>query len=257
MSVVCLEKIVDDLCALGIKTGDTILVHSSLKSIGYVEGGPDTVIDAFLEVIGKSGTLLMPSFQKGSEFFILDRGCRFDLRNSRSELGIISETFRKRPGIIRSLNPTHCTAGIGPMAKDILAGHEKCNISCGAGTPYHKIAEVGGKIILMGVDHGSNTTLHFVENTNGAPTVCAVEYKPVVIDVNGVEVIVPTYPHTPGLQRDYLRVDPILIAENIQTNGKVGNADTKVIEAAGMAKVIGKKIRNDSTFLIKPFPPIA
>lgn len=247
------KTLVHDLHTLGLKVGDTVLVHSSLKSIGHVEGGPDAVIDAFLEVLGESGTLLMPSFQNGSEFFLVDRGCKFDVVNSPSELGIITETFRKRSGVIRSLNPTHCTAGIGTMAEEILSGHEKCDISCGWESPYHKITEAGGKIILLGVTHASNTTLHFVENTNGAPTVCAIKYQPVVIDGSGIEIIVPTYPHMPGLFRNYLRVESILIAENIQKNGKVGSAHTKIIEAGAMAKIIGRKIRRNTTFLIKPF----
>ena len=108
------QNIVTALKKLGLKQNDIVLVHGSLSRIGLVDGGADAVIDALLEVVGGNGTLLMPSFQSGSEFFLAQSKCVFDIRNSPSELGIISETFRKRPGVIRSLSPTHCTAGIGP-----------------------------------------------------------------------------------------------------------------------------------------------
>jgi aminoglycoside 3-N-acetyltransferase len=253
MTTIDYKTLRDNFKNIGLKHGDTVLVHSSLKSIGYVEGGADTVIDALLAAVGDKGTILMPSFQKGSEFFLVDRGCRFDIVNSCSEMGIISETFRKRPGVIRSLSPTHCTAGIGPLAKEILSGHEKCKVSCGWGSPYHKIVEAGGKIILLGVDHSSNTTLHFLENINGAPTVCSIEYQPVVIDADRVEIIVPTYPHLPGVIRDYSRAETVLIAKNIQNNGNIGQASAKLIDTSRMAEVIGKKIQENPIFLIKPF----
>jgi aminoglycoside 3-N-acetyltransferase len=248
-------RIVRDLQALGLQAGDSVLVHSSLKSIGHVDGGPDTVIDALLEVLGKTGTLLMPSFQNGSEFYLCDRGCKFDVRNSPSELGIITETFRKRLGVIRSLNPTHCTAGLGTEAAKLLAGHENCKVSCGKGSPYHKICESGGKILLLGVTHGSNTTLHFVENTNGAPTVCRVLYDCTVIDQNGKRLNVPTYPHLPKIERNYPRVDSILTDQKIQNVGKIGMAESRLIDAGRMSEVIGAMIRQDPLFLIIPFNP--
>ena len=253
MGTIDYKTLVEDLNSLGIKRGDIILLHSSLKSIGDVDGGPDSVIDAFIEVLGDTGTLLMPSFQSGSEFFLVDRGCVFDIRNSPSEVGLITEIFRKRPGVTRSLSATHCTAGIGAAAAGILSEHEKCVVSCGWESPYHRISEAGGKIVLLGVNHTSNTTLHFLENTNGAPTICSIEYLPKVIDYEGKEITVPTHPHMPGLPRDYSRVEPILLAEKVQTNGKLGVADVKIIKADAMAEIIGERIRRDPLLLIKPF----
>lgn len=247
------SDIVNGLCEIGVKFGDILLVHGSLKSLGQVEGGADTLIDALLETLGADGTLMMPSFQSGSEFYLLDRGCRFDIRSTPSGCGIITETFWKRPGVLRSLSPTHCTAACGPLAEKILAGHERCKLSVGFGSPYHKLMEMNGKILLLGVTHGSNTSLHFVENTSGAPTICRKEYLPVVIDENGVEITVPTFPHMPGLPRNYLKVEPLLMEAGAQANAKIGMADAKLIQAGPMASIIGGEIRKNPLFLIEPF----
>ena len=249
------NDIVEGLRDSGIEAGDTVLLHCSLKSIGFVEGGADTVIDAFVEVLGEDGTLLMPSFQHGSEFFLVDRGCRFDVRTSPSEVGKVTETFRKRPNVIRSLNPTHCTAGVGKMAGKILSGHEFCPVSCGWGSPYHKICVNRGKIVLLGVGHNSNTTLHFVENVSGAPTVCPIKYKAIVVDNYGQEIEVGTYPHMPSLPRKYTKVEKLLIEAGYQTSAKVGNAECKVIKAHEMSELLCAVIRENPMFLIDAFTP--
>lgn len=250
---ITMAEIVNDLRRLGINPGDTLIVHSSLKSLGRVEGGADTVIDALLAALRPGGTLLMPSFQHGSEFFLLDRGCCFDVRSSPSECGIITETFRKRSGVLRSLSPTHCVAGCGPLAEHLLAKHAQCRISTGHGSPFHHLAEAGGKILLLGVTHASNTSLHYVENINGAPTICRKEYYPVVIDRDGVKITVPTLPHMPGLPRNYARVEPLLLQAGVQINGRIGQAEARLILAGAMAALIGAHIRNAPLFLIEPF----
>jgi len=247
--------LVRDFAALGLVAGDIVLVHSSLSSMGFVEGGPDTVIDAMLDVLGPSGTLLMPSFQSGGEHDLLRRGCVFDLRTSPSELGIITERFRLRSGVIRSINPTHCTAGIGAKADDILKDHQYCNVSVGRNSPYDKCARAGGKILLLGVSHGSNTTLHFVENTSGAPTVCRERFNPLVIDLQGRCWTVPPHPHMPGLLRDYNRVESDLLAAGIQKSGKAGQADAHLVSAQPMVDLIGEKLRHNPLYLIKVFTP--
>lgn len=233
--------------------GDIVLVHSSMKALGYVAGGPDAVIDALLETLGDAGTLLFPSFQKGSEHVLLRNGCVFDVRTSPTEQGFLPETFRRRPGVIRSLSPTHCLAGLGRRAAELLEGHERCPVSVGKGSPFEKLMACRGKILLLGVTHAADTMLHFVENVNGAPTVCRECFQPRVIDTTGQEHVVPTYPHMPGLRRRYERVEPLLLADGIQRNGPVGAATARLVDAAGMAERIGAEIRRDPLFLIEVF----
>jgi aminoglycoside 3-N-acetyltransferase len=249
------QDIVQGLRSLGLNQGDLVLVHSSLSSLGYVEGGADTVIDALLEVLGNDGTLLMPSFQAGLEFFILQSVSVFDLRSSPSELGIISETFRRRSGVIRSINPTHSVAGIGKYAKEILSDHQTCNVSVGKNSPFDKVVHMKGKILLLGVLHNSNTTLHLIENLNGAPTLSRQQFNAEVIDMEGKRWTVPTFAHMPGLKRRYNRVEEELLTASIQINGTIGAANAKLIQALPMAELIGSKIRKDPLYLCEVFTP--
>jgi len=249
------QQLVLDLKNIGIRKGDILLAHSSLSRMGHIEGGADTVIDALWEALGEKGTLLMPSFQSGGEHQILRQSCIFDLRTSPSEMGLITETFRLRKGVIRSLSPTHCTAGYGAHAEEILKDHQFCTVSVGKGSPYEKLIKMNGKILLLGVGHGNNTSLHYIENVNGAPTVCAEIFRPVVIDLEGRCWVVPTQPHMPGLSRRYNcpEVENEIVKASFQKNGKIGLADAKLVEAGSMAELIGKKIRQNPLYLINVF----
>lgn len=246
-----IEHLKKDLLDLGVKSGDVLLVHSGFRNI-HAKSIAD-VIEALIGVLGENGTLIMPSFPSGSEFFMMQSGIVFDTRTYPSQCGAITEYFRKMPGVKRSLNPGHCMAAYGKDADFILAGHEKCRVSAGWGSPFEKIIRLGGKILLIGTDHNHNTTLHYVENTHGAPTVCAVEYYPKVITPEGKCITVPTFPHMPGLHRDYAKVETLLIDAAIQKNGLFGNATARLIDAGMMNEYIGKMVEKDHTFLIKEF----
>ena len=99
-AVVTKEMLIQGLKELGLKEGMKLMVHSSLKSFGTVEGGPDSVIDAIIETIGTNGTLLMPSFNHGEPY---DNGEIFDVNTTKTIHGIIPETFRKRKDVVRFL----------------------------------------------------------------------------------------------------------------------------------------------------------
>ena len=116
------QQIISDLIALGIEPGITVMMHSSLSALGPVEGGPEAVVDALLEVIGPYGTLLVPAFR---DSVWEDRS---DLTNSDCECtpadglctskqpgfqGVIPETVRQRPQSLRSCHPTHSWVGLG------------------------------------------------------------------------------------------------------------------------------------------------
>ena len=244
-----------DLRALGLRAGDVLLVHSSLSAIGFVEGGAKTVVEAILEAIGPDGTLVAPTFQKGSEHVLVRTGVRFDVRTAPSEMGAISEAVRRWPGAVRSLSPTHSLAAVGPGAAALLAGHEQCRVSVGHGSPFERLVQGGGRILLLGVGHGSNTTLHCVENTGGAPTVCRECFEPVVIDADGREHVVPTHPHMPGLKRRYERADEVLSAAGAQRQGRIGKALARLVEAGPMADCLNERLRHDPLFLIEVFNP--
>lgn len=260
MSKYSIEKLVDDLRELGVCSGDILLVHSGFRNINAES--PAAVIEALETAVGEEGTIVMPSFPGGSEFLMVQSGMVFDVRSRKTDCGVIAETFRKMPGVKRSLSAGHSMAAWGRLQAELLAGHEKCRVSAGPGSPFEKIIAHRGKILLIGTGNEHNTTLHYVENVHGAPTVCSMEFYPSVIDENGRRILVPTHPHMPGLPRDYNKVDKVLIAAGLQKDGLFGNAEAHLIDAWGMNELIGSMIEQDRCYLIKKFdlsqyPPAA
>ena len=138
---------------------DTVLVHSSMKSMGEVEGGADTVLDALMEYFSV-GLLLLPTHtwaQMGEEYR------EFDPVQEDACVGILPNLFRKRPGVCRSLHPTHSMAAYGAGAAEYIAGEEACNTPCTPGGCYDRLKDINGRILLVGVTHARNTYIHSVE----------------------------------------------------------------------------------------------
>lgn len=218
------EQMVRDFRLCGIKAGDIILMHSALSAIGHVEGGADAVIDALLEVLTPEGTLAVVAMHNGV----------FDAATSPSAVGIISETVRRRPNAVRSLRHCHSVAAIGRLSGYFTVGHENCETNCGKGSPYDKIRELGGKIVLLGVDMNRNTTLHALEDFADAPYLVSdypVPAPTYMKDYEGKQILLKKFP--PG-HRDFLRFTPSLRRADAMTEGRVGNAVVKVIDAKKM-----------------------
>src|SRR4029078_7739547 len=123
-------------------------------------GGAGAVISALRAAIGPDGTLVLPTHsweRAGHGDFT------FDLMTTPSCVGAISEVFRRLPGIVRSLHPTHSVAAIGPRARALIDGHERALTPCGEGTPYARLIEAGGQILFLGATLDQNTAYHTLE----------------------------------------------------------------------------------------------
>ena len=215
------DEIKFSLELMDIKKGDIILVHSALTSIGYVEGGADAVIDALLETVGEEGTIVMSTL---TGWF-----SPFDAETTPSAVGKISEVFRLRKNALRSLHPVHSVAAIGKYAEFITEGHEKCETGCGEGTPYLKIRDLGGKVMLLGVDMDRNTIMHSLEEEVNA------------LYLRTLDIPAPTYledycnksfrlnKFPPG-HRDFNGLTPILREKDILIEGKIGSAVVKIMD---------------------------
>jgi len=167
--VVTREQIARGLRAVGLGPGDVALVHSSLSSIGWVEGGAATVVEACLDVLDPAqGTLVLPTLcQK-------DVGRRFetwDRARSPSDVGAITEAGRLRPDAIRSDHATHSVAAIGRQAAEITAGHATAHgrpspwgpAAFGFGSPWQWLYDHDAHYLFLGVTTSCNTIGHFAQ----------------------------------------------------------------------------------------------
>lgn len=172
------ESIVADLRALGVHPGMTLLVHSSLKKVGWVAGGPVAMILALEEVLTPEGTLVMPTHTADLSDPALWRHPpvpaswvepirqhtpAFDVDLTPSyNMGVIAETFRKQRGVIRSNHPDTSFAAWGRHARFITDNHELTPLF-GERSPIARVYDLEGWVLLLGVTHANNTSLHLAE----------------------------------------------------------------------------------------------
>ncbi len=250
MPSVTQSEIIAGLRESGVLPGMRMLLHSSLSSIGYVEGGADAVIDAILEVLGPGGTLLVPTLT-GSEDLSPANPPIFDPTNTPCWTGRIPETLRARPGAIRSLHPTHSVAAIGAQAIDLTADHARSVTPCDEFSPYGKLANLPGSyIMLLGVSHQSNTTFHHVEEFAGVEYHIQPGFVQARIVRNGEQTRRHVMLHRYGYARDFTRMEPLFVERGIQRNGRIGSADVRLIDAPGMFATTLAALRADKTILL-------
>lgn len=157
-------QMTDTFRQAGLIAGDSVIIHSSFRSLGPVAGGPDAVLDALLEVIGPRGNLMLPTFNYTRPL----PEPYYDPATTPARTGIIVETGRKRPGAVRSLHPTHSVAVIGPDAEALTRDH-LIGRAFGIGSPIDRLAQRGGKVLFLGVSHTANSTIHVGEEHAGLP----------------------------------------------------------------------------------------
>lgn len=244
-------ELVADLGRLGVPRGATVLVHSSLSRLGHVEGGAEAVIDALLEAVGPAGTVLFPTLT-GTERDGPDCPPVIDVRSTPCWTGRIPETARQRPGAVRSLHPTHSIAALGAAAERFAAGHETGASPCDAHSPYHRLIEESGFILLLGgVTQGSNTTLHCLEELAGVPYHLQPESTDgIVIDAEGRRHVVRNRLHLWGWERDFGRIEGPLREVGALRIGPVGRSTSRLIPARALADTILPILRADSLWLL-------
>lgn len=234
---------------LEIPVGGKVLLHSSLSSLGYVEGGADTVIDAFLAVIGAGGTLLVPTLT-GHEGLSAANPPVFDPLTQPCWTGVIPETLRRRPHAVRSLHPTHSVAAIGADAVRLTRNHERSLTPCDEFSPYGELAACDdGYIALLGVTHDSNTTFHHVEEMAGVDYHMQPGLAAATILLDGQAHTRHIMLHRYGTPRNFARLEPALIERGIQRQTQIGGATVRLIHAAGMVRLALRAVAADSRIL--------
>jgi aminoglycoside 3-N-acetyltransferase len=239
-----------DFRKLGVKPGGPLVVHSAMRAMGPVEGGADTVIRALLESLGEDGTLLFPNLNIPHEFTAAHPP-RFDLQRDpiRERLGILPQVFKEVYAREFSRHPTHGMMGTGPHCRALFAGHESAGVPCGPGTPWWKLGELGGAILLLGATQQNNTSIHGPEEAYADYQLSQEPIDGVVID-NGVEWRVRSRLHRWGNASDFSRINPWLEQAGGLRRGRVGHAECLLVDAGIFQAQAIARLRADPRFLL-------
>lgn len=210
-----------DLNGMRIKSKDVLFVHSSMKSIGNVENGADTVLDALSESLA-DGLLILPAH---TWEYINASNPVFDVRKSRTCVGILTELFRSRSGVIRSLHPTHSLSALGCGAKEYVKDEELKDTPCAPDSCYGKLYGLNAKILMIGVDFSKNTTVHCIEEVANVPGRLSIEKEQLYsVDYDGVVHSVPSFRHKNANSCNYRKLEPVMLAKGAMKEVKFGNA---------------------------------
>jgi aminoglycoside 3-N-acetyltransferase len=238
MNMIHKEALIQQLLDLGIQPGGVLLVHTAFSKVKPIEGGPIGLISALHATLGLSGTLVMPSMSYDDEL-------PFDKTKSHcAEMGITAETFWRLPGVLRSDN-NHAFAAVGSLAEKILAPHP-IDIPHGPDSPVGKVYELDGQILLLGVEHTSNTTIHLCENMAGV-RYRRDKYLTVLKEGKPTRLVYSEIDHC---CQNFSLVDGWLDEQQLQKRGKVGHADARLIRSRDIVEVVTERLnKNETTFL--------
>lgn len=243
------EQLVDGFRSLGVMQGDTLLVHSSYKSFGEVDGGPETVVRALETALGtdKDGTLIMPTFN-----FDFNKGVPWDVRKTRSKMGALTEIVRMDPRSKRVFHPFYSFAILGKHAE--MLGALRYKSAYERNSVFGKLRDLDGKIMVIGLSYNNSMTFfHHIEQMEGVDYRFLKQFTGEVTDENG-----NTYTDTfEMLVRDIDKgvltmVDPMgaLMEEHgVIKSAKIGEADVKLMKANEVYEFTAREMRRDPHLL--------
>ncbi len=222
-------SLINDLRLLGLRSGDRVVVHSSLHAVGAT---PNAGVDAMLEAVGPDGLVVVPAFTYDNE--------GFDPVATPGRTGALSEALRRRPGAVRSLHPFYSVAAIGAGAAELCAGHEGFAATA-AGSPLDRLAESGGLVLLLGVGQTANTTVHVGESRAEAL------YLDIPFD--------PAWPagpydRFPGCSRAFGVLERPLRERRAVRDGMVGRARSQLMTGRAVIEETVALLRADPTALL-------
>lgn len=244
-------ELLHELRDLHLPVGRIVFVHSSLKSLGFVDGGAATVLDALCQVVvgDGGGTLALPTFSGGGMVATLtDPNYQFDARTTPTSVVQITNLFRKLPKVLSSIHPTHSVAALGPEAAWLTQDHHLADTTFGRNTPLARLLEHNGLLLGLGTSLGPVTFYHVLEDlrpdfplrvyTTSSP------YPVNFIDITGKShamrvsaydpAVSKTRVDTPGGLGIRAYITKRLQAKEILRRGRVGAAAVWWLETAAM-----------------------
>ena len=240
MTPVSQQAIIDQLRALGVAPGGVLLVHTAFSRLRPIEGGPDGLIAALRAALGHEGTLVMPSMSDDDEH-------PFDRRRTPCVgMGVVAERFWRQPGVLRSDSP-HAFSAIGPHAAAITADHP-WDFPHGPDSPVGRVHDLDGQVLLLGVGHDADTTVHLAEALAG------VRYRQPkwLMLVRDGRPVRADYQEIDHCCANFARLDGWLEAAGLQRRGPVGHGEARLARARDIVRVAGDHLRADETAFLHP-----
>lgn len=218
-------SLVTQLQRLGVRAGSVLLVHTSFRAVRPVVGGPLGLIASLREALGPEGTLVMPTMTDGSTVF--------DPKSTPSTgMGITAELFWRQAGVVRSTHPDGSFAAAGPHAEAICAP-QVLSPPHGPDSPVGRVHDLGGDVLLLGVEHSENTMLHLAEVLAGVPY--SVSHACLVERSGRIEQVMIA--ETDHCCRGFRIADAWLRERGQQREGNVGSGHARLVRAQALVSL--------------------
>lgn len=231
------EDLLMQLRRMPVSENDTVMVHSSMKAIGNVVGGAQTVLDVLVEYF-EPGLLLIPTHT-----WNMNTGDVFDPRFSKTCIGILPDLAVKHPKGVRSLHPTHSVVAFGKRAKEYIKGEIETNTPGSPNGVWGRLYNEGAKILLIGVGQDKNTFIHSVEEMNNTPD--RLSKEPVIYKLridDGKIMEKGWYVHlnskVPDISHFYTKFEPCFNSRGSIKYSSFGDAKVQVCSAKDCADVL-------------------
>ena len=245
-------KLADDLKNLGLKQGNIVYVHTSLKNIGPIQGGAITLIEALMDVLGPEGTFAVPTHTLCLENSDLGPA-PFNKSSTSCKriVGTFPDIVWQYPGAKRSGHGSHSSAAIGMLADYLTKDHDPCD-AFGTVSPIRKLYDLGGKVLLLGVGHASNTIIHLAEQLAKMPYI-KLRYVDewgdhTVVEDDGGNISRYKQVSFGGCSARFDIADQLL-GDKI-TRAKVGDANCALMNARELVDATIKALQADSYLLL-------
>jgi aminoglycoside N3'-acetyltransferase len=234
------EELVRQILSLGVRPAGVLLVHTAFSRVRPVEDGPLGLIEALRTSLGPSGTLVMPAMAD-------DDMHAFDPASSPCHsMGVVADTFWRLPGVLRSDSP-HSFAAAGPHAGEITQD-QPVDIPHGQDSPVGRVHELDGQVLLLGVGHDGNTTLHLAEN------LARVRYRrPAVATVRvGGRLTRCHYDEVDHCCENFALMDGWLDPAGLQRRGTVGHGQARLARSRDLVRVAVAHLQDNETVFLHP-----
>jgi aminoglycoside N3'-acetyltransferase len=237
----CLPEVTRQLLDLGVRPGGVLLVHTSFRAVRPIEGGPTGLIQALRDAIGPEGTLVTPAWTGDDE-------TPFDPSNTpaAADLGVVADTFWRLPGVVRSEHFV-AFAAAGPRAARVCADLLPLPPHIPE-SPVGRVHEMDGQILLLGVGHDANTTLHLAEILAEVPYRVP---RQCTIERDGRPHRL-SYLENDHCCRRFVLADAWLRERGMQSEGPVGHAHARLVRSRDLVDVALERLAGDPLIFLHP-----